>query len=97
MKKNGKLLKLVLSSIMAAILFFGGWTIREGHDRQEAFLQGYETATNHIAHTIRNRMLELEPFYVSDIGIRFIPRGRDIVILKYLGNETDAQKGIELR
>jgi hypothetical protein len=97
MKKNGKLLKVVLYSIMSAIFFFGGWTIRESHDRQEAFLQGYETATNHIAHTIRNRMLELKPFYVSDIGIRFIPRGSDIVTLKYLGNETDAQKGIELR
>jgi hypothetical protein len=42
-------------------------------------------------------MLELEPFYVSDIGIRFIPRGRDIVTLRYPGNENDAQKEIELR
>jgi hypothetical protein len=42
-------------------------------------------------------MSELKPFYVSDIGIRFIPRGSDIVTLKYLGNETDEQKGIELR
>jgi hypothetical protein len=97
MKKNGKLLKVVLYSIMSAIFFFGGWTIGENHDRQEAFLQGYETATNHIAHTIRNKMSELKPFYVSDIGIRFIPRGSDIVTLKYLGNETDEQKGIELR
>jgi hypothetical protein len=97
LKKNSKLLKLVLYSIMVSIFFFGGWAIREGHDRQEAFLQGYETATNHIAHTIRNRMLELKPFYVSDIGIRFIPRGSDIVTLKYHGNETDAQKGIEVR
>jgi NADH:ubiquinone oxidoreductase subunit H len=62
MKKNGKLLKVVLYSIMAAIFFFGGWTIRENHDRQEAFLRGYETATNHIAHTIRNRMFQTSAF-----------------------------------
>jgi hypothetical protein len=92
MKKNGKLLKVVLYSAMAAIFFLGGLAIRENHDRQEAFLRGYETATNHIAHTIRNRMFEREPFYVSDIGIRFIPLGTDIVTLTYPGNETDAQK-----
>ena len=78
--------KLTLYGAIAFLSFMVGWTARASRE-QEIFFKGYEAASNHIASTIKTRMKELKPFYLSDIGIHFIPRGNSIAGMKYLSEE----------
>lgn len=55
------------------------------------FWQGYDTAMNHVRTTISAKMPELVPFYMMDLGIKFIPRGNNIVGIKYVGSGTEEQ------
>lgn len=53
------------------------------------FWQGYDAAMNHVRTTIEAKMPGLAPFYVADLGIRFIPRGNNIAGLQYVSGPDD--------
>jgi hypothetical protein len=52
------------------------------------FNDGYDAAMAHISSTIERRMGELQPFYIYDIGYKFIPRGITLVSVKKIGEEN---------
>jgi hypothetical protein len=71
------------------ILSFGsGWWFGSEHSFFNGYFTGYNAAGDRIAKTIKTKMPELEPFYISDLGIRFIPRGNNIASMRFI---TDAE------
>ena len=73
--------------IFFMLSFGSGWWFGSQHSFVDGYFAGYNAAGNHIAKTIKTRMPALEPFYLSDLGIRFIPRGNNIAGMKFI---TDA-------
>lgn len=67
--------------------FFAGWAAASDRVFQRGFETGYEAASNHISTRIREGMNDIQPFYISDIGFRFSPRGFTIADLRFLGDE----------
>ncbi len=68
-------------------VFFAGWTAATGSAFQRGFETGYDAASNHISTRIREGMNDMQPFYISDIGFRFSPRGFTITDLRFIGDE----------
>jgi hypothetical protein len=50
------------------------------------FWKGYDAAMNHVSSTIKARAVEQNSFYMADLGIKFIPKGNNILGISYLGN-----------
>jgi hypothetical protein len=86
-KTNKRIVKVVLWGSVLAITYVAGVTSR-GHDD---FDKGYNTAMAYISTVLERRMAELEPFYMSDIGYRFIPRGNNIAKIQKIGQAETTQ------
>lgn len=54
---------------------------------EEMFSLGYDAAMNHIRSTINKRMAEATPFSISDLGLRFTPRGNSITSIRVIGDD----------
>lgn len=85
--KEKKIMKHVFWMLVLATIFFAGWAARGNGSFQRGFEIGYEAASNHISTRIRTGMIELQPFYVADIGFRFAPRGVTITNIKFIGDK----------
>jgi hypothetical protein len=57
---------------------------------EEMFSLDYDAAMNYIRTTIGKRMAEATPFYISDLGIRFTPRGTSITSIRFIGDAAAA-------
>jgi hypothetical protein len=72
--------------------FLAGLIIGNIHGKQsieaKVFTSGYDAAMNHVRQTIEAKLPALVPFYMADLGIKFIPRGHNIVAVKYVSHET---------
>ncbi len=92
MKKDLKLIAITLFISFAVGLLVGEL---DGKDRASAdlFTAGYDAAMNHVRTTIEAKMPTLDPFYMADLGIVFIPRSGDIVALKFIGS-SDRLNGL---
>jgi len=82
-----KVVKRIYWALLLFSVFFAGWTAGKERFFQRGFETGYEAASNHISTRIREGMNDLQPFYVSDIGFRFAPRGFAITNLRFIGDE----------
>lgn len=81
---KSRLLFFLIVPAFAAGLFFGyGAGMKEGE--VVTYNAGYGAAMNHVRVTIEEKMPGLVPFYMADLGIKFIPRGVNIVGIKYVG------------
>ncbi len=87
-QKGKQTLQRVFWTLVLAAMFFAG--LITGTDRafRRGFEKGHEAASNHISTRIREGMKGLEPFYVSDIGFRFSPRGFTITNIRFIGDEA---------
>ncbi|HEX2967121.1 MAG TPA: hypothetical protein VHO84_15155 [Syntrophorhabdaceae bacterium] len=85
--------KLFCIAVFSA--FIAGLTIGEIHGTNRTnsnmFVAGYDGAMNHVRSTIESRMPGLLPFYMADLGIRFVPRGNNIVALKFVSLNTNPE------
>jgi len=77
----------VVRTLILFAVFFAGWTLAKDRDFQRGFETGHAAASNQIARQIRRGMEDLQPFYVSEIGFRFAPRGFTITNIKFIGDE----------
>jgi len=87
-KQKKKAMKHVFWALVLTTVFFGGWQARGDSSYQHGFETGYVTASNHISTKIRQGMNDLQPFYISDIGFRFSPRGFTIANIRFIGDEA---------
>lgn len=86
--KGMKTMRCIFWGLVLAAMFFAGWPARGDSLFQQGFETGYEAASNHISTRIRAGMRDLEPFYISDIGFRFSPRGYTITNIRFIGDEA---------
>lgn len=84
--KRMGVLKGACVCLILATAFAAGWNAGRERSFQQGFETGYDSASNHISTRIREGMTNLEPFYVSDIGFRFRPRGYTITGLTFIGD-----------
>lgn len=73
---------IIIAAILLAFLT-GRQSVGSG-----LFWKGYDAAMNHVRTTIETKAPELAPFYVADLGIKFIPRGGNILQVKYIGSDS---------
>jgi hypothetical protein len=86
-QKNHKLLFLLIFPAFVAGIFFGYMSgIRDAE--QKVFTAGYDAAMHHVSATIKEKSGEMDSFYMSDLGIKFIPRGNNILGIKYVGKTS---------
>lgn len=97
MEGRKKMLRHIFWALLLATVFFAGWQARGQRSFQHGFETGYEAAASHISTRIRAGMKEMEPFYISDIGFRFFPRGYTIASLRFIGDETACTAKAEVR
>lgn len=82
-----RVVKYIYWALLLFSVFFSGWTASKERFFQRGFETGYDAASNHISARIREGMNDMEPFYISDIGFRFSPRGFTITDIRFLGDE----------
>ena len=94
-QRGYNLKKLFCLGIFAA--FAAGLTIGEIHGGNRIastmYTAGYDGAMRHVRSTIESKMPGLLPFYMADLGIRFVPRGNSIVTLKFIGYDSNQHNG----
>lgn len=86
-RSGKKVIRHILWGLILATVFFAGWQSRGYGTFQRGFETGHAAASNRIARQIRKGMEDLQPFYVSEIGFRFSPRGFTIANIKSIGDE----------
>lgn len=77
---KSKLVKLACFAAGVALAFMAG----RHSVGDDLFWTGYDAAMGHVRSTIEAKTPELEPFYIADLGIKFIPRSVNIVGIKII-------------
>jgi hypothetical protein len=86
---RSRLLFFLIVPAFAAGMFFG-YTSGSRNVEEKVFTAGYDAAMNHVRQTIETKTAGLDSFYMSDLGIKFIPRGNNILGIKYVGSGLGA-------
>ena len=87
-RKRIKIVKNISWILLLATMFLAGFTAGSGRSFRNGFETGYEAASKNISSRIRAGMNDLQPFYISDIGFRFSPRGTTIATVRFIGDEA---------
>lgn len=82
---DSKLIKYGFITAMMVVCFIAG----RASIGDKLFWKGYDAAMNHVSSTIKAKSADVNSFYMADLGIKFIPRGNNILGIKYVGNNAD--------
>jgi hypothetical protein len=83
--ERDKARSIILFCAFTAGLFIGiVWGNQSG--TTSGFTKGYAAAIKHVSSTIKAKSAQNSSFYMTDLGIKFIAQGNDIIGIKYVGN-----------
>jgi hypothetical protein len=86
-----RLFWIIIPAFAAGIFF--GYTTGSRKADVRVFTAGYDAAMNHVRSTIEAKTPDLVPFYMSDLGIKFIPLGGNNMSLRFIGT-SDSLNGL---